>query len=152
MTARTVRQQFQCGSHRFSIQYDLMLWYTWPIYLLISRMLAAGWERTIPRIGKFPCHAFCQSTLHVSRRNGGAKRNASSAFGAGVVVDGAGTLAEPGVGANRLVDKAFGASHGDGQRQSLRQAGRDGGGVGAAGAVGMRRGYARRREFVPVDP
>src|ERR1019366_2832255 len=79
----------------------------------------------------------------------GGERESGGSFDAGVMVDGSGTLAEPGVSENRFVDKALGARHGGGQGQSKRQARGDGGGVGAAGAVGMQRGQARRREFVP---
>src|ERR1035438_10906167 len=79
----------------------------------------------------------------------GGERESGGSFDAGVMVDGSGTLAEPGVSENRFVDKALGARHGGGQGQSQRQARGDGCGVGAAGPVGMRRGHARRREFVP---
>src|ERR1017187_4085885 len=86
--------------------------------------------------GEFPCQLFYWP-----------KR---TSLGAGMMVDRSGTLAEPGVGANGLVDKAFGARHGGGQRQSMGEAGGDGRGVSAAGAVGMRRGHPRRRELVPL--
>src|ERR1022692_2444560 len=70
----------------------------------------------------------------------GGERESGGSFDLGVMVDGSGTLPQPGVGENRLVDKALGARHCGGERQSKRQACGDGGGVGAAGAVGMRRG------------
>ena len=60
------------------------------------------------------------------------------------------SLPEARIGANRFVNKPLGARHRNRQRKPLGQPGRDRGGVGAAGAVSMRRGHARRGEFVPL--
>ena len=67
-----------------------------------------------------------------------------------MMVNRTGTVPEARIGANRFVNIPLGARYRIDQRLPLGEYGSDGGGVGAAGAVGMRRGDTGGGEFVKL--
>src|ERR1019366_4200042 len=64
-----------------------------------------------------------------------------------VEVDGSAAAAQPGVAADRLVDKPLGALHGGGKGEAACQAGGDGGRIRAPGSMGVVGGHGRGGEI-----